>query len=192
MARLPYLDAEALPAEYRRWTEPANPDLETSAESPWAGPRNTHRVLANNPAMLAAYREFAADLWEGTGLSERHRELAILGCGRALDSAYEWHQHVLIALDGILSQEEILAVSRREYDSLDADDVAIVEYAMAFAERSVDAAIYEALTPHFDESTILGTSLLLAYYVGIDFMGAALSLDLEEEFVGWKLENVPE
>jgi alkylhydroperoxidase family enzyme len=194
MARLPYLGRDDVPEEYRDSMEPANPFIDATGagdgESPWDEVRHTHRVLANNPPLLAAYRRYAADLWTQTGLSERQRELAILGCGRGLDSAYEWHQHVLIALDDVLTREEILAVSERDYDALDEADAALVAYAVAFAERAVDDDTYEAFAGAFDESTVLGTSLLLSYYVGIDFMGDALTLDLEEEFVGWELENV--
>jgi hypothetical protein len=31
--------------------------------------------------------------------------------------------------------------------------------------------------------------MLACFYVGIDYMGTALGLDLEEEFVGWDLEK---
>lgn len=194
MARLPYLDSSNVPEEYRDSVNPTNPFISTTgddeAESPWDDVRHTHRILANNPPLLAAYRRYAADLWTATGLTTRQRELAILGVARGLDSAYEWHQHVIIALDDILTPGEILAVSRRAYEKLDEPDAALVAYAVGFAERDVDDETYMAFADHFEDHAILGTSLLLAYYAGIDYMGEALRLDLEEEFVGWELENV--
>lgn len=194
MARLPYLDSSDVPEAYRDSMNPKNPylpdDPDADEDPSWADVRHTHRILANNPPLLAAYRRYAAELWTQTGLTERQRELVILGCGRGLDSAYEWHQHVLIAIDDVLTREEILAISCRRTDTFDAADAALVVYAIAFAEGDVENSTYETLAAHFDESTVLGTSLLLSYYVGIDFMGRALQLDLEEEFVGWQLENV--
>lgn len=194
MARLPYQDSSDVSEEYRDSMNPANPFISSAgdgeAESPWADVRHTHRILANNPPLLAAYRRYAADLWTETGLTTRQRELAILGVARGLDSAYEWHQHVIIALDDILTHEEILAISRRTYEQLDDVDAALVAYAVAFAERGVDDETYEAFADRFEDHAVLGASLLLSYYAGIDYMGEALKLDIEETFVGWELENV--
>jgi alkylhydroperoxidase family enzyme len=194
MVRLPYLDLDDVPEAYRDSMRPTNPFLKpatsSKGESPWQTLRNTHRVLAHNPPLLAAYRRYAAELWTATGLTDRQRELVILGCARGRDSAYEWHQHVLIALDGLLSRDEILAIAQRDLGRLSEADRALVQYALSFADGTVDDSVYRAVAAHLDEATLLGASLLLAYYVGIDFMGEALALDLEEPFVGWDLENV--
>jgi hypothetical protein len=31
---------------------------------------------------------------------------------------------------------------------------------------------------------------LASYYIGIDYMGDAFDLEMEDEFVGWELENI--
>lgn len=192
MARVPYLTEAELPEEHRYLFSPSNPFTDDNGESeaPWDGPQHTHRSIANNPEILEAYRRFGSSLWTETGLTETQRERSILAIARALESAYEWHQHVTIALDRGVPREEIEAISDGNTEALSPADRALVEYLQAYVDRSVTDADHERLAEHFDDATIVGIGMLAAYYIGIDYMGEALALDLEDEFVGWNLENV--
>lgn len=196
MARLPYLTEEELPDEYRYLFSPSNPfseereDAESDGEAPWDGPQHTHRAIANNPELLEAYRRMGSSVWYASGLTDRQRELTILTVARTLESAYEWYQHVQIALQFGVPRDDIVAVSKEEYDSLPESDRALVRYVRAFTDRTVDDDAHAELQEHFDRSTIVGIGMLAAYYIGIDYMGDAFDLDLEDEFVGWELENL--
>lgn len=204
MARVPYLEREDLPADRRYLFDPSNPfsdgsssgetpggdDTEANADAPWDEPQHTHRAIANNPALLEAYRRFGASVWTETGLTERERELSILAVANALGSEYEWYQHVNVARRLGIPREAIMAVATEEYDVLSDAETALVEYHRAVVDRSVDDEDHAALAAHFDDSTIIGAGMLAAYYIGIDYMGEALALELEDEFVGWELENV--
>lgn len=201
MARIPYVDYEDVPAEYRDLLTPANPYLteerseqqETEPDS-WSTfsdeVRHTHGVLGHNPPLLDAYRRYARDLWRETGLTRRQRELVILATANARDSAYEWHQHTQIGLQAGVTIGEMRAIRRGDRDPFDDADIALLEYVEGFATETVDDAIHDALMEHFDESTLIGINLLAGYYVSIDLMGAAVDLDLEEPFVGWNLEQL--
>jgi alkylhydroperoxidase family enzyme len=197
MARVPYLTEDELPEEYRYLFSPANPfsveRTEAAGEeedAPWDGPQHTHRAIANNPELLEAYRRMGSSVWQASGLSDRERELTILTVARTLESAYEWYQHARIALDAGVPREDILAVSRGEYDSFSPSDRALVRYVEAFTDRTVDDGTHAELAEHFDEATIVGVGMLASYYIGIDYMGDAFDLEMEDEFVGWELENV--
>jgi alkylhydroperoxidase family enzyme len=197
MARVPYLSEEELPEKYRYLFSPANPfsvdrnaTTEDEEDAPWDGPQHTHRAIANNPELLEAYRRMGSSVWHASGLSDRERELTILTVARTLESAYEWFQHVRIALDAGVSREDILAVSHREYDPLSPSDRALVRYVAAFTDRTVDDETHAKLAEHFDEATIVGIGMLASYYIGIDYMGDAFDLEMEDEFVGWELENI--
>lgn len=201
MARVPYLSEEDLPPEYRRLFGPTNPFVEAAQaedsdddapweDTPWDGPQNTHRAIGNNPEILEAYRRLGASVWMETGLNDRERELVILSVAKALESEYEWYQHVRVALRIGIERDAIEALANDELESLTEAEQALVEYATAFATRSVDDGTHARTAEHFDDATIVGIGMLAAYYIGIDYMGDALALDLEEEFVGWHLENI--
>jgi alkylhydroperoxidase family enzyme len=190
MARLPYLDPEDVPEAYRAMVSNANPFMD-AAELSSKSTRNTYRTVAHNVELLEAFRRVGAAMKERTGLSPRERELVILGVARGLDSVYEWHQHVSVALDAGLARRELLAVSDREFDAFDPAEAALLEYAVAFAERAVDDDRHDRLADHYTPSEIVGVAMLAGYYVDIDYVGDALALDLEEEFVGWDLRNLP-
>jgi alkylhydroperoxidase family enzyme len=198
MARVPYLSEEDLPPEYRFLFGPTNPfveaekdeDTESEGDTPWDGPQHTHRAIGNNPEILEAYRRLGASVWMDTGLNDRERELVILSVAKALESEYEWYQHVNVALRIGIDREALEALANDELESLSESERVLVEYATAFAKRSVDDGVHARLAEHFDDSTIVGIGMLAAYYIGIDYMGDALDLELEDEFVGWTLENV--
>jgi alkylhydroperoxidase/carboxymuconolactone decarboxylase family protein YurZ len=199
MARIPYVDPGDVPEEYHDLLDPANPYLtderaredETEADS-WntvSGMRSTHGVLGHNPELLDAFRRYARALWRETELSRRERELVIMSVANARESAYEWHQHAHIALQAGVTEEELLAIRRGEFDRFDPAEAALVEYVHRFVEETVDDEVHDGISAHVDESTLVGIDLLAGYYVSIDMMGRALDLDLEEPFVGWELES---
>jgi alkylhydroperoxidase family enzyme len=190
MARLPYLDPEDVPEAYRDMVSNANPFMD-EAELSSKSTRHTYRTVAHNVEMLEAFRRVGAAMKERTGLSPRERELVILGVARGLDSAYEWHQHVTVALDVGLTRRELLAISDREFDAFDPGEATLLEYAVAFAERAVDDDLHDRLAAHYSSSDVVGIAMLAGYYVDVDYVGDALALDLEEGFVGWDLRNLP-
>lgn len=195
MARVPYLDPTDVPAEYRELMHPKNPHLRTTEageEEGWdefTTPRNTHRALAHNPAILDAYRRFGAAVWQEAGLTPRERELVILTVGRTLDNAYEWHQHARTALTVGVPEDELLAIAEWEPEAFADRDRALIEYTAAFVEGTVDDALHETFLDYRDHATLIGVTQLAGYYLAIDRMGRALDLDFEEPFIGWTLEN---
>lgn len=189
MARLPYLTKEDVPEEYRSMVDNSNPFMDV-AELSSRPTRHTYRIIANNKAVLKAFRRFGAAMKESTGLSPRDRELVILGVARASDSVYEWHQHVSVAMDVGFERREILDIAEGEFAAFADNEAALLEYATAFTERNVSNDLHERLMDHYDASEIIGISMLAGYYINIDYVGDALQLDLEEEFIGWDLRNL--
>lgn len=195
MARVPYVDPEAVPSKYRALMNPTNPHLDQSGgggDDGWNDiekPRNTHRALANNPPILDAYRRFGAAVWQDSGLGPVQRELVILAVARTLDSAYEWHQHAQIALSTGVPEADLLALADWNLDHFDDETRALLQYVEAFVDETVDDETHDELMAHFDASTLVGITQLAGYYAAIHKMGEALALDFEEDFIGWQLDN---
>lgn len=179
MARISYADEADMPPGYE--------DLVVSSLQ--GRPINAYRVLGSNPEVLKGERDFAAAVWHDTGLSDRRRELVILAVASGLRSAYEWHQHVRIAPGEGVTEEELLAIAEGDFDAFEPAEATLMRYAVAVIDRAVDDELFEAVAAHFDESTIVGITLLAGGYQMVAGFLDAFDVDLEEAFVGWDLHD---
>lgn len=173
MARVPLLDAEDLPEEYRY--------LLSESE---VGEADIFRAMAHAPEEMRSYMRYATTLWDV--LPVRERELAILAVARVEDARYEWHHHVGPGREAGLTDEEIDALASGDLDRLDADDAAIAAYAQAVASETVTDTLHERLRAATDTQTVVGVAMLAAIYVATARMLAALGVEPEEPFVGWE------
>ncbi len=64
-------------------------------------------TLAHHPDLARAYFTFNGHLLLGTTLSERHRELLVMRVAAVRKCGYEWAQHLFVARDAGLTDEEI-------------------------------------------------------------------------------------
>ena len=92
MARLPYLDADQLPAEQR--------DL-------LKRPINLTRLLVNSPGMAKAFHGVGGYIRHKSTLDPRLRELAILQVGWMEKSEYEFTHHVKIGQEFGVTDDDI-------------------------------------------------------------------------------------
>ena len=178
MARVPYVDPEDLPPEYRDRVY-SSADADRTA--------NVFRAVANNPPLLSSFRKYFGYLWAESGLTEREREAVILAAARESGSTYEWHQHVRLGRGAGLDDEEIRAIGAGDLDALPKREALCVRFALATLRGEVDDALFESAAAEFDDSTLVGTAMLAAGYFGLARVLAALDVELEEEFVGWEL-----
>lgn len=77
---------------------------------PSGDPLNIFGVLGNHPDMLKRWLVFATHVLSKNSLSPRDRELLILRTGWNCRSHYEWGQHVVIARQCDITDDEIEAV----------------------------------------------------------------------------------
>jgi 4-carboxymuconolactone decarboxylase len=68
---------------------------------------NIFRTLANHPDLARRWMVFANHILGKSTLAIRERELVILRIGFLCQSGYEWGQHVLIARQAGMTEEEI-------------------------------------------------------------------------------------
>ena len=111
--RIPPVPIENWPAEMRgavaalRIENPRHPILTTEGERPKA--LNALGTFANHPQLTEAYHRFVGHLLYGTTLDLQTREVLILRVAARRNCEYEWKQHVVIAGDVGLSEDEIEA-----------------------------------------------------------------------------------
>jgi len=198
MARIPYRSREDIPEPYRDLLDThlivSLPEVDTydtvQKRNVAGGSRNIYKLFAHAPEFLASHREHLSLMWDNFAIPPRDREIALLTLGRELRAEYEWHHHVPVAYDEGVSLDEIIAIADREYGGFTNHERSLIEYTVRFTGRRVDEAAHSAVAETYDNETILELSILLGFYVFLAYTLAALDVDLEEEFIGWRLENL--
>lgn len=193
MTRVPLVDLETLPEDIQSTvrTSPEESELPPEYEKLLPdGPPEIFLAIANHPPVVDAFRTLQSTLWHEIGLSPSERELIILSVAREHEAAYEWHHHVRVALNEGIKPDTIRALSKRDFNPFDPDEVALIKYAQAFVQEEIDDAIHDELAKHYDGETIAGIGLLAGFYSGTAQTMKAFDMDLEVPFVGWNLENL--
>lgn len=146
-------------------------------------------VMANNPDVLQAYMRYGSALWADCGLNRGDVERVILAVGRKLDAVYEWHQHVPVAYDEGVSEDELAAIAEDRLDDLTDRTTVITTYAQAVIADDVDDATFEAAAEVLDDRTVVGVTLLATHYLATQRFISALEISLDdgEEFLGWSI-----
>jgi alkylhydroperoxidase family enzyme len=156
--------------------------------------RNLHRTQGNNPDILRASRQFSSRIQDKGNLGRRLNELIILETVRMRGYAYVWHQHVPIALRVGVTRDEILALQDyRSCPTLSAGEKIALALADAVAGIGpIPATLTTSAGAYFDPGQIVAITMLAGFYMMITRVGEAVDLQTETQFVGWRLENLPE
>jgi AhpD family alkylhydroperoxidase len=155
--------------------------LEAERKVPTA---NIFRALANAPVLLDAFLSYANALRDGSQLSPKLRELAILVVGHTTGSEYEIAHHQSHGRKAGLTGEQLAAVSEFETSS-EFDDAE--RAVMALAKESttrvhVSDATWAAAAEHLDDQQLVELTMSIAWYnSGVRIMGL-LDIELEPDY----------
>jgi alkylhydroperoxidase family enzyme len=114
MPRIPPLPPQDWSPEMRAAIaalRPANARLPAMRREGRPKALNALGTLARHPELAKAFNAFNGHLLFSSTLSERQRELVILRVAVLRQSEYEWKQHVILAGDVGISEEEIARVA---------------------------------------------------------------------------------
>jgi AhpD family alkylhydroperoxidase len=100
--------------------------------------RNALGTLARHPTLMRAYHTFTGHIIFTSTLTARQRELLVLRVAAVRDATYEWEQHVVLAAEAGIDDDEIARVAA----GADAPGWSTLEAAML---RSVDELIDDAM-----------------------------------------------
>ncbi|APX97766.1 carboxymuconolactone decarboxylase family protein [Natronorubrum daqingense] len=153
------------------------------------GELNLLCAMANNPDALQSYMRYGTTLWSDGGLEADDLERCILTIARELEAVYEWHQHVPIARESGVSDDEILAIADGDRDRFDERETALLRYVEAVVRDEVDDDRFAALSEWFEPTEIVGITLIATHYLATARFLSALEVPLEDSFVGWDLEG---
>ncbi len=188
MTRIKPLPVQAYPNEMRaamsalRPTDSRRQPL-TTKDRP--KPQNLLGVMARHPTLAQAYFTFNGHLLHSTTLSMRQRELLIMRVAAVRRCKSEWVQHLFIAQDAGLSDEEI---GRIAYGP-DAPFWSELEAAMLYAadelllDGTISEPVWHALSKEFTDQQLLDLIFTVGGYDTLAKAFESLQLEIEEDTV---------
>lgn len=145
--------------------------------------RNTLGAFAHHPALARAFLTFNGHIIMATTLTERQRELLVMRVATLRKSAYEWGQHVFMARDAGLTDEEIARIAYGPdapfWTDLEAALLRAVDELIA--DGAIGDATWTTLAAELDEQQLLDVVFTVGAYETIAWMMRSLDLALDED-----------
>lgn len=186
MPRITPLTPGEFPAEMRAAMAALRPPDPRHASLPVADrPRalNVLGTMAHHPALAQAYFTFNGHLLLATTLSERQRELLIMRVAAVRQCGYEWAQHLFVARDAGLSDEEIGRIAYGPdapfWDELDAAMLRSVDELIL--DGAISAPTWQTLAADLDTRQLLDLIFTVGGYDILARMFSSLQLPLDED-----------
>ncbi|HEX6265761.1 MAG TPA: carboxymuconolactone decarboxylase family protein [Burkholderiales bacterium] len=156
------------------------PVLKKRLEELWGTPPNLYRGLANHPAIVAAWTEFANTLRHGSRTPRPLRELVILRGAQLCGSEYEWAQHLGMARKAGVREAQIAALARWKASSEFSDkEKAALAIGEAVTQGRVTDEVYREARRHFDHHDYVELAVTAGFYAMVARTLDALGIELE-------------
>lgn len=162
------------------------PQLKRRLEELWGTPPNLYKALANHPALVASWTEFSKTLRHDTRTPRALRELVILRGAQLMRSEYEWAQHLPMARQAGVSEDQIKDLPDwRKSSRFNEREKAALELAEAVTQGKVSDEVYARAMKHFDPHDYVELALVAAFYAMVARMLDAMGVQLEPEVRGY-------
>jgi alkylhydroperoxidase family enzyme len=147
------------------------------------GPANIFTTLGQHPRLFRVWLRYSAQLMPFGQLPRRDTELVILRVAWRCRCAYEWHQHVPIALRVGLTADEVAAVAV----SAPAKGFTLRQLALLaaadelLAGRVLSDATWRSLQAALDTREVVELCLLIGNYQGLASTIGGLGIQVEPD-----------
>ncbi len=145
------------------------------------GPPNIFTTLGRHPRLFRAWLRYSAQLMPFGQLPRRDTELVILRVAWRCRSAYEWHQHVPIALRVGLTPDEVAGVadSARTRSFTERQRVLLAVSDELMSRREISDATWSAVQAALRDREAIELCLLIGHYQGLASAVGGLGIQLE-------------
>lgn len=176
MSRIPYPDLAALPEKMQRMI---------------AGtPLNVVRMGAHaSPALFEAQGALGYAIAQPDVLEPKVREMVILVVAWLSGCEYELHQHLPLARQAGLSEEDLRAVETGDYDRLEPRLAAVARFTAATVrDLSPSDEVLAALRGHVSDQVLVNIVLATGCYMALARLIMVTGLELDDN----RLEALPQ
>jgi 4-carboxymuconolactone decarboxylase len=186
--RIEPLPAKAYSEEMRAALSALQPagsthQLATTNERP--KPLNLLGVMAHHPVLARAYFTFNGHLLGTTTLSARHRELLVMRVAAVRHCESEWIQHLLIARDAGLSDEEVDRIADGSdaplWDELEAGLLSAVDELLV--DGKISEQTWQVLSEQLSTQQLLDVIFTVGGYDTLAKVFESLQLEIEPDTI---------
>ncbi len=143
---------------------------------------NVLGTMAHHPALAQAYFTFNGHLLGATTLSERQRELLIMRVAAVRECGYEWIQHLFMARDAGLSDEEIGRIAYGPNAPMWSElDAALLRAVDELMDGGIQAETWSTLSAELDHQQMLDVIFTVGGYDILARMMKSLELPIDDE-----------
>jgi alkylhydroperoxidase family enzyme len=180
------LDKPRIPAlEADQWDEDAQALLQPFVAR--GRVLNIFKTLANHPDLARRWMVFANHILGKSKLAARERELIILRIGYLCQAGYEWGQHVLIAREAGMTDEEIrTAKTGPDTPGLsDLDRLLLKATDELHADAHVSDSTWEGLSNHLSRQQLMDVVFTVGQYNLVSMALNSFGVQADEGLPGW-------
>ena len=147
---------------------------------------NIFATLARHPRLLKRWSAFGGTLLYGGELPGRERELLILRTGWNCRAGYEWGQHVPIALDAGVTEEEVQRVPAGPDDAGWSEQDAVLLRAADELHRDarIGDGTWASLAATWSEMQLIEVCMVVGQYHLVAFTLNSLGVEREDGVQG--------
>lgn len=170
MARLPLIDPDTTTGDIRASFDRMPVKL------------NIFRMMAHAEANMIPAMRLGNSILHRQKLSAVNRELLILQVAQLEHGAYEWRQHVPIALGVGVTQPQIDALERGRYqdDAFDEAQRALLSFGREVVENvRVADPVFASLRKHYADQEIVEAIVAIGFYMMMARLTEATETDLD-------------
>ena len=161
------------------------PDARHSLRRRKGGPKglNVLGTLARHPALMHAFHSFNGHILSSSTLTPRQRELLILRVASVREAEYEWEQHVILAGEAGIDEQEIarvrLGADASGWSPLDAAMLRAVDELIT--DAMVSDATWTALAETMDDQQLMDLVFTIGAYdlLAMAFRSFGIELDAD-------------
>ncbi|MBA4863525.1 carboxymuconolactone decarboxylase family protein [Streptomyces sp. PSKA54] len=146
---------------------------------------NALGTLAHYPALTQAFHTFNGHVLFASTLTVRQRELLVLRVAAVREATYEWAQHVVLARDAGIADEEIERVAKGPdasgWTPLDRAMVRAVDELLADAK--LGDATWQELAGALDEQQLMDLIFTVGAYDVLAMVFRSFEIELDDDLV---------
>jgi 4-carboxymuconolactone decarboxylase len=143
---------------------------------------NIFLTLARHPKLMKRWLVFGNHVLFGSTLPARERELAILRTGYLCGSGYEWAQHVAIARQAAISDEEIARITAGpDADGWSADDSLLLEATDELvSDKFISGPTWEVLQARWSDQQLMDLVFTVGQYTLVSMALNSFGVQIED------------
>ncbi|MEM9621895.1 MAG: carboxymuconolactone decarboxylase family protein, partial [Pseudomonadota bacterium] len=148
---------------------------------------NIFRTLTNHPQLARRWMVFANHILGKSTLNARDRELLILRIGYLCQAGYEWGQHVLIARDVGMSDDEIRAckTGAQTPGLSEQDQLLFTATDELHADAHISDATWQGLLQYYNTQQMMDLVFTVGQYNLVSMALNSFGVQADEGLPGW-------